>query len=338
MNSNYSNNARLETSKEESQTACKLCSQIFMTWEEYENHMLNSQAHVFCCDICLIDFRQYATYKRHREHMHPLDQNLKCKTCGKSFPRLGGLIGHYESSQCKSITENQLESVRKQKLQIYDSQKDTSNFQNFDCNPSSSKDKNPRPMDECPDTDEDLISFNDRIVTWDYVPKAKNPHVQTLPSSSVFQMRHDEEEGGVSLVTNNSTETTLDPYSPQFRAENFFVPLLMKFKCPHRFCGKSFENRPAFMRHMKSQTHRSRELQCRGCLKYFGSATALIQHSESQSLRCRIRELPDYEQVVDIMTSGVATVAGRLRDNSVAYATTKSGLVSKENPQRNEEW
>lgn len=54
-------------------------------------------------------------------------------------------------------------------------------------------------------------------------------------------------------------------------------------------------------------------------LRYFGTATALTQHSESQGVRCKVRETVQYDAIVDGITGGTAVLAGYHADNTIKY-------------------
>lgn len=76
----------------------------------------------------------------------------------------------------------------------------------------------------------------------------------------------------------------------------------------------------AFTQHLKSPAHRNEKLQCNRCLRYFATATALTQHSESQGVRCTVRNDANYGGIVDVITGGTATTAGRHDDHTIKYA------------------
>ncbi|KAE8441598.1 hypothetical protein EG329_004647 [Mollisiaceae sp. DMI_Dod_QoI] len=117
-----------------------------------------------------------------------------------------------------------------------------------------------------------------------------------------------------------------DPDSPGFDPQKYYIPLTQKYKCPYFGCGKSMNNRPAFIQHLKSTAHRIDKLQCTKCLRYYASATALTQHMESQGVRCKVRESVSYNTVVDEVTGGVALASGRHRDNTVKYVVN-NGII-----------
>ena len=83
--------------------------------------------------------------------------------------------------------------------------------------------------------------------------------------------------------------------------------------------SKSVATKPAFIQHLKSPTHRNEKLQCMNCLRYFATATALTQHSESQGVRCTVRHTSGFDAVIDNITGGTAQTAGRHKDDTVKY-------------------
>ncbi|KAF4636451.1 hypothetical protein G7Y89_g1639 [Cudoniella acicularis] len=115
----------------------------------------------------------------------------------------------------------------------------------------------------------------------------------------------------------------LDPYHPNnpgFNALRFYIPALRKYKCPHKGCKKSHDTVSAFIQHLKSVAHAKEKLVCRKCLRVFKNATALTQHSESQGVRCDIRETDAFSACVDEFTAGTAAPVGRHADDTVKYA------------------
>ena len=85
---------------------------------------------------------------------------------------------------------------------------------------------------------------------------------------------------------------------------------------------------------MKSAAHRDDKLQCRHCLRYFATFTALTQHSEAQGVRCNIRETDFYDQALNDITAGVSKVAGRHADETVRYAIQEVDEKKLENMAR----
>lgn len=61
------------------------------------------------------------------------------------------------------------------------------------------------------------------------------------------------------------------------------------------------------------------KLRCPGCLRQYQSATALVQHAESQAIKCQVRESNEYKAAVDQITGGFVDTAGRHQDHTVRY-------------------
>jgi hypothetical protein len=61
-------------------------------------------------------------------------------------------------------------------------------------------------------------------------------------------------------------------------------------------------------------------------LATFRSATALVQHAESQAIKCNIRESFQYRQAIDQMTGGLVDIDPldeRHFDNTIKYTAGK---------------
>jgi len=61
------------------------------------------------------------------------------------------------------------------------------------------------------------------------------------------------------------------------------------------------------------------KLRCPACLRQYQSATALVQHAESQAIKCQIRDSAEYKTAVDEITGGFVDTAGRHQDHTVRY-------------------
>ncbi|KAH8672855.1 hypothetical protein BGZ60DRAFT_527149 [Tricladium varicosporioides] len=124
----------------------------------------------------------------------------------------------------------------------------------------------------------------------------------------------------VSTNNDKANENLYNPDTLGFNAEKYYVPALRKYKCPHRGCKKSNNNKSAFIQHLRSAAHAKGNFQCRKCLRTFGTATALTQHSASQGVRCDVRNTEAYSAVVDEFTAGTAAPVGHHTDETIRYA------------------
>lgn len=68
-------------------------------------------------------------------------------------------------------------------------------------------------------------------------------------------------------------------------------------------------------------------LQCPGCLRIYNSATALVQHAESQAVKCNIRDSAKYRQAVDQITGGLIDAVGRHEDDTIKYVTPQQTML-----------
>jgi len=69
------------------------------------------------------------------------------------------------------------------------------------------------------------------------------------------------------------------------------------------------------------------KLRCPACLRQYSSATALVQHAESQALKCQIRESKEYKAAVDQITGGFVDTAGRHRDDTIRYIAPANAMI-----------
>lgn len=75
----------------------------------------------------------------------------------------------------------------------------------------------------------------------------------------------------------------------------------------------------AFIQHLRSPAHTDLRLRCPACMRQYPSATALVQHAESQAVKCQIRESQQYKSAVDCITGGFVDTEGRHKDYTVRY-------------------
>lgn len=61
------------------------------------------------------------------------------------------------------------------------------------------------------------------------------------------------------------------------------------------------------------------ENSCPSCFKKFKTTAALVQHCESASVRCQIRNSENYNERLDLMTGGLIEVKGIHPDGSIKY-------------------
>ncbi|PVH74631.1 hypothetical protein DL98DRAFT_658690 [Cadophora sp. DSE1049] len=120
-----------------------------------------------------------------------------------------------------------------------------------------------------------------------------------------------------------------DPADPAFRASKFYVDVIGRWKCPHPGCNGSYKSQNAFIAHLKSPAHSDEKYQCLKCLRIYDSLTALTQHSESQGVRCNVRETDDFESVVRAITADTTTTNGRMADDTIRYEINPGAELSK---------
>ncbi|KAH8599995.1 hypothetical protein B0O99DRAFT_590414 [Bisporella sp. PMI_857] len=119
-----------------------------------------------------------------------------------------------------------------------------------------------------------------------------------------------------------------DPQHPEFRVHRFYIPQTRKYKCPSPGCTKSFSSPNGFVQHLNSPIHMSdmKKNQCVKCLKYFMSSTALVQHVESQSTRCDIRQASHFDNYIDRLTAHTVALEGKHEDDTNRYRVQNFGI------------
>jgi hypothetical protein len=80
-------------------------------------------------------------------------------------------------------------------------------------------------------------------------------------------------------------------------------------------------HKQGLIQHLRSPAHMNAKLRCPACLRQYQSATALVQHAESQAVKCQIRDSHEYKTAVNQITGGFVDTAGRHQDNTVRYIT-----------------
>lgn len=71
--------------------------------------------------------------------------------------------------------------------------------------------------------------------------------------------------------------------------------------------------------HLKSNAHLTDLYSCPFCFSQFHSASAITQHLESQTTRCKAREDRRFNQLMDQVAAGMIDTAGTHDDNTPRY-------------------
>ncbi|KAM7207553.1 hypothetical protein V8F20_002031 [Naviculisporaceae sp. PSN 640] len=111
-----------------------------------------------------------------------------------------------------------------------------------------------------------------------------------------------------------------DVDNPRFRASDHFNKFTGKYKCPHPRCTKSFGSGNALVAHITA-AHPKKviRVECPTCLKKFDSITALAQHSESQGVKCQVRNTGEFRQFMDQLTGGIVDTPDVHEDGTNKY-------------------
>ena len=71
------------------------------------------------------------------------------------------------------------------------------------------------------------------------------------------------------------------------------------------------------------QTHKGATNRCSSCFKIFKSASALVAHMESASLRCNIRATRGYGNAMHLVSGGFLGAYGMMEDGAVKLDSQK---------------
>lgn len=80
------------------------------------------------------------------------------------------------------------------------------------------------------------------------------------------------------------------------------------------------------------------KLRCPTCLRQFTSATALIQHGESQAKRCFNRKTDNYRQALEQFAGGVVEVKETFHVNDTIEYKSGESLARIETNERSYDW
>ncbi|KAL8696447.1 MAG: hypothetical protein Q9201_007654 [Fulgogasparrea decipioides] len=90
------------------------------------------------------------------------------------------------------------------------------------------------------------------------------------------------------------------------------------WECPYYKCRYKCELRQDLEAHFSDRNngHRGYENNCPSCLRRFKTASALMAHLESPTIRCKIRESKTFNNVLHVVSGGHLNVDGRYNDGS----------------------
>ncbi|MCJ1478882.1 hypothetical protein MMC13_007566 [Lambiella insularis] len=117
---------------------------------------------------------------------------------------------------------------------------------------------------------------------------------------------------------NGEPVEAINPQSPHFNPEAF-RDVLGRYKCPYPRCGKFFPVRANFVAHLNSSTHKGIAHRCPECLRIYKDATALTQHMETTTSRCKIKDTKNYAKIMGLVSGGIISVEGQYVDGTVRY-------------------
>lgn len=118
-----------------------------------------------------------------------------------------------------------------------------------------------------------------------------------------------------------------DPDTPEYNPELFFSVLTEKYECPFPQCQYVTTTPKFFTAHLRTG-HAIQEFRCPLCLRIFKSATAIVAHMTSPSLRCNIRNTSRFSEVLDRLSGGFLGMK-----QAKVYRDFETGELVEERPE-----
>ncbi|KAI9828787.1 MAG: hypothetical protein M1832_001892 [Thelocarpon impressellum] len=317
---------------------CKICDEDFADWEGHLKHRIKSEKHIVC-PICGEDFKSEGGQRRHVGQMHAAKQDIRCVGCGGQFTRAGSLMAHIEKKACPVISMEYVEKSRAHKELIAAF---LSNPEAYVVPTTVGSVDGGVQIDRGFETEGDdtatIVSGSDGGALLPEVASSDWPKLDTVAYK---------DGGQQDLLTGLQTLELKEPVTTWgLRASDLLFPNEKENESskssekshgaakkalgvpePWNPDSETFDELIGFKSHLRSSTHLTERISCPGCLKIFNSTTALVQHCESASNRCKIREADDYNQALGVITGGVLDVDGYHDDGTIKYSAAQlSGL------------
>ncbi|KAI0122910.1 hypothetical protein BJ170DRAFT_599574 [Xylariales sp. AK1849] len=319
------------------------CREVFRTELELEKHQ-RIETH-YRCVPCEQDYATEDALADHREKVHRPDQNLTCPGCGAEFNRGGGLMQHIDHCLCPKITPRFLHAQRQifvefsQGLRrlnpanedfvlVGNMEQPFKDGQRPFTQPDS---KIPRYMDSSvyPGLGDDLDKYRSGyskqpdLLTGEPLKKPVIPPVRQVenkwdsgkplfPHAEAATTRPTRRE--LNIYTEpapaardfKSTERITDPDTTGYNPAVFYNSILDQFRCPHERCKSKFAKAGSLTAHLRSPAHNANvKFRCPTCLREFASMASALQHAETASRTCNIRETNQFRQFVGNVTGGI---------------------------------
>lgn len=122
-----------------------------------------------------------------------------------------------------------------------------------------------------------------------------------------------------SALSRVSTQQKLIKSGGTLKTGDLWDAIREMYVCPGSKCGRMFKDHDSFYDHLLSPAHVGGHHTCPSCLNRFNSVTAWVNHAESGSKGCQVRNSYNYNQVMREMTAGLLGAGGHMEDGSVKY-------------------
>ncbi|KAK4103860.1 hypothetical protein N658DRAFT_465540 [Parathielavia hyrcaniae] len=289
------------------------------------------------CSLCMELFRNPEAEHRHRKELHAAKQSLDCPGCSERFVAAHGLIAHIENNRCKRIKNDDYVACREEKLAF--SRELQRRHHGDDPNlpgdvlvaslsvaGTTRAGQGPYSFTPFLSIAKDASRALHRRAQWQQRKRdclSLEPGHFLLPRDAPPALRPSRETQQALQRPAQPNETVWpphDPRNPRWNPAEYFVPYIMKYKCPHDRCARSFPSVAGIRGHLLSARHaRLARVQCPRCCKWFDSMAAITPHAESQGVRCNLRETNGYRQFLDQLTAGLVDTTEKNDDDTEKY-------------------
>ncbi|KAI9719908.1 MAG: hypothetical protein M1828_006038 [Chrysothrix sp. TS-e1954] len=322
---------------------CSTCDEAFGDWEDFKRHKVLSMAHI-SCPTCGIDFKSASGLRLHMETRHKAQQRLICPGCNVVFSRVGLIVDHFAKGSCRNAQEPS-KAIKTSEFKDHITHKAI-----VHCYLHPEHDSNSNAMlFNCPtdhDGDSTSATSNTQITNLmdDESVSAETEAVSRSTSSSTNAIEESLRsvllDDGDSFSSDgrwgsHTPSSTLEPETMQagnmfnrrfwsahdrsFNPENHFNALIERYECPMPGCRFMTQSPNDLFLHCLKR-HAPGQFRCVSCLRTFKDFTALMQHMESATARCKINKSANFAFLMHQITGGFVEVSHKDEFGRMLYS------------------
>ncbi|KAI9891418.1 MAG: hypothetical protein M1814_002737 [Vezdaea aestivalis] len=330
---------------------CKLCNADFEDDEKLSLHKVLSSLHINC-PVCFLDFKTLGGRDRHLRQLHKQDQEIACPGCQIKFPRAGALVFHLEKGKCKEVAPDEFFADIEYKAVVNhylsgDVEGSYSQTQEW-ANKTAVAHDGPLPPEkmkpliadrnEFPELGKDLLEAlpdsprlididpDDTVHPLDSASQVGGPMARKKYIDAFYNENWDQNVPARSRAIDTEREKLMTAVQDVITDEEgvmhwdrYWNSTVNRYICPLPICRRGFEQLGQLHNHLRFESHTSQTYQCPSCLKKFKSLTAIIQHAESESHRCKIRHSDNFGDFISLATGNYVALKGKDEDGKPIF-------------------